>query len=168
MAELAVVGECPGVFRVGMYLNLAVTAWFGRLDKPAAQVLAQVTRTVLERLNGGRGMSVHLVDDRVQLPEPSTREDLVQIMRDSAQFACVSVIVDGRGFWASAFRGFITSVRVLGPRSYRVHEHGSIAEAVAWIPAEAQKLTGVTLDPAVLERALSTAKHWQEQFRRAR
>jgi hypothetical protein len=161
------VGEAPNVFRIGLLGNVAVTVWLGRLDRAAAQVFARVTTQALDMLQGARGSSVQMINDRVQLPDADTRDVLVQLMRDSApRTACVSIIIDGRGFWASAVRGFVTSLGVLAPRSFDIHAHTSSAEVIAWLPAEHHKRTGVTIVPEQLEQLLLVGKGWLDEATR--
>jgi hypothetical protein len=163
-STLEVLGEAPGVFRSTMFDQIAITVWLGRLDAKSASVLAQVTRDTMKRLGNQRASSIHMINPRVKLPDADARSALVEIMQESgASVACVAIIVEGSGFWASALRGFITSVRVLGPRSYNLHEHGSIAEVVKWLPAEHFKHTGKHVDAGVLERNLFAARAWQDQ-----
>jgi hypothetical protein len=165
--EIVIVGEFPSVFRVGMLGCVTVIAWFGRLEKASAEVLARVTVDCVARLQGRVGSSVHLVDARVKLPDADAREVLAQIMRTSARdVACVSVVVDGGGFWASAMRSFITSLSVLAPRSVELHAHASIDQVLAWLPPEHHKRTGVTVQRDALERLLLTGKGWQDDAAR--
>jgi hypothetical protein len=162
--EIAIIGEAPRVFRVAMLGRLALTAWFGQLDKASAQVLARVNDDVITRLNGERCSSVHLVNTRVKLPDADARDVLAKIMRDSVKsVACATVIIDGGGFWASALRSFITGLRVLAPGSIDLHAHASIAEVLAWLPAEHFKRAGTQVDAAQLERLLVAGKRWLEQ-----
>jgi hypothetical protein len=162
--EIAIIGEAPRVFRAGQLGHLTVTSWFGQLDKPSAQVLARVNDDIIARMKGERVSSVHLVNNRVKLPDADARDVLAKIMRDSIKsVACATVIIDGGGFWASALRSFITGLRVLAPGSIDLHAHASIAEVLAWLPAEHFKRAGTHVDAAELERLLSTGKHWQEQ-----
>jgi hypothetical protein len=163
LQEIAIIGEAPGVFRVAMLGHLTVTAWFAQLDKASAHVLARVNDDLIARLKGERVSSVHLVNNRVKLPDAGARDVLAKIMRDSAKsVACVTVIIDGDGFWASALRSFVTGLRVLAPGSIDLHAHASIAEVLAWLPPEHFKRAGTHVDAGQLERLLVAGKRWQE------
>jgi hypothetical protein len=163
MQEISIIGEAPRVFRVATLGHVTVTAWFGQLDKASAHVLARLNDDVIARLKGERVSSVHLVNNRVKLPDADARDVLAKIMRDSAKsVACATVIIDGGGFWASALRSFITGLRVLAPGSIDLHAHASIAEVLAWLPAEHFKRAGTQVEAAELERLLLAGKRWQE------
>jgi hypothetical protein len=162
--EIEIVGEAPGVFRVGMLGRLTVTVWFDRLDTASAQVLARVNDELIARLAGERISSVHMVNNRVKLPDAEALDMLAKIMRDSGNtIACATVIIDGGGFWASALRSFVTGMRVLAPGSIDLHAHASIAEVLAWLPAEHFKRAGTHLEVEQLERLLLAGKGWQAQ-----
>ena len=85
-------------------------------------------------------------------------------MRDSAAgIACVAVIIDGSGFWASALRGFITGLQVLAPGTLDLHAHASIDQVLAWLPTEHHKRTGVQLDVKPIALLLRAGKSWLTQ-----
>jgi hypothetical protein len=159
--DLAVMGEFPGVFRVGMCGRVAIAAWFGSLSIESVEAYARVVQDVIARLGGGRGSVVHLVNERVGMPPSATRPALTKLMEDTQALSCASVVVQGSGFWASAIRGFLTGMRLLGPSTYRIREHSTLADVVAWLPAEHEKFTGEPLDPEELARCLEIAKRWQ-------
>jgi len=162
--KVVVVGEYPNVFRIGLLGHAAVTVWLGKLHRAAAVSFARVTSEALDMMHGERGSSVQMIDERVQLPDVDTRDVLVKIMRDSApRTACVSIVIDGGGFWASAVRGFVTSLGVLAPRTFDIHAHASIAQVLDWLPVEHHKRTGVSLDPAQLAHLLAVGKQWQQE-----
>jgi hypothetical protein len=75
--------------------------------------------------------------------------------QNAEQVACIAVVAGGTGFWASAFRSFVTGLRWLAPRSFEIRLHGTIEEVARWLPAEHLKLTGVKLDPMRLQRLLA-------------
>lgn len=158
--ELAVVGEFPGVFRAGVVGRIAITAWLGQLTLESVEVYTRFIQQFSARLAGGRGSIVHLVNERVALPPSSTRPALAKLA-EKDDVACTSIVIEGSGFWASAVRGFVTGMRLLGPSTMRIHEHSTIADVVAWLPAEHEKLTGEHLDSEELLHYLSIAKGWQ-------
>ena len=159
--DLTVVGEFPGVFRVGMCGRLAIATWLGQLSMESVEAYARVVQDIVGRLAGGRGSIVHLVNERAGMPPSATRPALTKIMEDSEALACASVVVEGSGFWASAIRGFLTGLRLLGPSTFRIREHSTLADVVAWLPAEHEKFTGEPLDPDALAHCLEVAKRWQ-------
>lgn len=159
--ELAVAAEFPGVFRAGLVGRIAITAWLGQLDMNSVEVYARFITGFLAQVAATRGSVVHLVNERVALPPSGTRPVLAKMMENTEPLACTSVVIEGSGFWASAVRGFLTGMRLLGPSSFRMHEHATLADVVAWLPAEHEKLTGEHIDPEELAHCLRIAKRWQ-------
>lgn len=162
--DLAVVEQYPGVFRVGVVGRIAITTWLGQLDVSSVELYARFINDFLARsAASGRGSIVHLVNERVGLPQSATRPVLAKMMENTEPLACVSVVIEGSGFWASAVRGFLTGMRLLGPSTFRIHEHATIADVVAWLPAEHEKLSGEHIEPDELLRHLTVAKRWQTE-----
>lgn len=159
--DLAVVDEFPGVFRAGVVGRVAIVAWIGRLETDSAEQYARFYHEFIARLGGGRASFVHLCTERVALPSSGARATLTKLSENGDPLACVSVVIEGSGFWASAVRGFLTGMRLLGPGSLRIHEHSTIADVIAWLPAEHEKLTGERIDSGELAKYLATAKSWQ-------
>lgn len=158
---ITVVGGYPGVFRAGQLDQLVVTSWFAPVSLPAAHELVRATENVIARIGTQRFSTVHLMDRRMRIPESDVRDVVVQLTRDSApHVACVAVILNGTGFWASAIRSFLTGLRVLAPRSFDIHVHTSVAEVIDWLPAEHAQRTGVTIDAATLQTLLQTGNEW--------
>ena len=159
---IVIVGEMPHAFRIGMVGPVVATRWFGPADAAAARALARVTSDVIARQQGQRFSNVHLIDRRVRIPDAETRGVLVQLGHETAgHLACVGVIIEGEGFWASAVRGVITGLRVITP-SLDIHAHASIAQVLNWLPSEHEKRTGVPIDRAQVEHLLREAKRWRD------
>ena len=159
--DVEIVGEAPKVFRMAIVCQVAAVGWFGPVDKQSAETLAQLMRQVVMRAPTERFSVVHVVNSRVGVPDAETREVLAEISRYSTvHVACALVILAGAGFWASAVRSVMTSLRVMTQGTFDLRAHASIAETVAWLPAEHLKRTGVTITPLQLEHLLSTAQGW--------
>lgn len=159
--DLAVVDQYPGVFRAGVLGRVAIVAWIGRLETDSAEQYARFYHDFIARLGGGRASFVHLCTEGVALPSSGARATLAKLSENSDPLACVSVVIEGSGFWASAVRGFLTGMRLLGAGTLRIHEHSTVADVVAWLPAEHEKITGERLEPEQLAQYLAIAKSWQ-------
>jgi hypothetical protein len=122
-------------------------------------MLGPFSDRVFARVRVDKLSYVHLVPNRLELPDPAARSALLDLTRDyGARTACVAVVVGGMGFWASAIRGFVTGIRVVAPRSIEFRMHAEIAELVEWFPDEHQRRTGVRLEPSELLRQLEHAQ----------
>jgi hypothetical protein len=156
-------GEVPGVHRVTRWKNVVIVAWLGRPTAVATRELGTISGRILGVLGDQKLSYVHLIPLEVHLPDSETRAALHDITRDYGQYtACVGVIVRGSGFWASALRSLVTSVKVIAPRSVDIRIHADIAELLTWFPAEHAQRTGVTLEPADFVKTLSEARAWQQ------
>jgi hypothetical protein len=138
------VGEYPGVFRVGTVGPVVLTSWFGKLDLPAAEELASVTRRLMRESVGTRFSGIHLADRRVGLPDARTRKVLAQTSREGAgRTARGSMVVDGSGFWASAALGIVRSLQAIAPHAFDLRVFTTIEAVVEWLPREHLSRTGV-------------------------
>jgi hypothetical protein len=161
--EVELVGEVPGVHRVTRWHNVVFIAWLGRPTAAATLELGAISGRILSVLGDQKLSYVHMIPSAVHLPDSETRAALHDITRAYGQHtACVGVIVRGSGFWASALRSIVTSVRVVAPRTVDIRIHGEMAELLGWFPAEHAQRTGVTLDPAGFMRCLAQARAWQQ------
>ena len=161
-AELHVVGEYPGVHRVGLWHNVCIVVWFGPATGAAARKLGPIAQTMIDQLDGLQLSYIHVILDGIALPDAATRDGLLEITRAySSHVACVAVLIAGTGFWASAFRGFVTGFRVLAPRTFSLRIHTAAAELLEWFPKEHERRTGVALDPSQLAQTLERACSWR-------
>jgi hypothetical protein len=158
--ELVVVGEFPGVLRVRLWRNVVIASWYGDPSAHATVRLAALTGEILGRMDPSTKVSyVHLVTRKLRLPDAATRTAFTESTNKFAsRSALAAVVVSGGGFWASAIRGFVTSIAVLAPRSLDVRIYGAIDDLVPWFPTEHVRRTGVELDVQVLLRNLTHAQ----------
>jgi hypothetical protein len=150
----------PGTCRIAVLRNVMIVHWTSRATGTAAAKVAAAFEHVLERYPTGSS-AVHIISDKAGVPTPEGRAALMQIMTERAtKIACVAVVVGGTGFWASAMRSFITGMRFMTPRNFEFRFHGTAAEALAWLPAQSAKVTGVAVDEKALARALESVATW--------
>lgn len=163
-AALELLGECPGILTVSAWKNLGICSWVGQANGPAVMVLEEATKRMSEP--GRRVSWVHLIRDKLGLPDAAARSGFQRIMTEhAAELGCVAVVVGGTGFWASAMRNAVIGLRVLAPRKFELRLHGTIDEVVEWLPAAHEKATGVQLLPATLQRLLFEAERFEPRDR---
>jgi hypothetical protein len=157
---LRFVGEHEGSLRVWAWLNVEIAHWYGKPTGPAARTLWHMTDQILAELGSTTKLSfVHLVANKIALPDAETRSVLVEASKTHEErSALCAIMLNGTGFWASAFRGFATSITLLIPKTMQVRVCGSPAELVPWFPSEHGRRTGVSLDPETLVSVLAQAK----------
>lgn len=156
---IELVSESPGVNQVWAWRNVVVVMWTGKATAEVTRTLGPITREILLRTRAHKLSYIHHVSNNLVMPDADAREVLLDLSREFVQeTACVAVIIEGGGFWASAIRGFVTGIRVLAPRELNLRMHKGIAELLAWFPEEHARLTGVELDPQELVRQLERAR----------
>ena len=131
---------------LGVWGVQADAALVGELDKLSLRMA-----TKYPRLSG-----VHLILNNTPLPRPEARAAFNALTeRYANQLAGVATMLEGGGFWASALRGFITSLHVIGGRRFKFKTHGSIREVAEWLAPIHSADTGDPIDPVELENVLA-------------
>jgi len=107
------VGEAPRIVLeegkniIGTYRNLVLAVWG---ESPGAAPMRAIHESHLELL-GEHERVGHLVfiHGMPKIPTPEARELAGDYNRRS-NMSSVAIVLDGEGFWASAARGFLTTV----------------------------------------------------------
>lgn len=148
--------EHPGVVTVRGYRNVAFVAWTGQATRAAAETVVQLMDR--PEVRGLRQSFVHVIHNRLPLPDADARHVFMQSMKERASdLACVAIVVRGTGFWASAMRSAVVGMRVFAPANFQFGVFGSHEEVVAWLPTKHTLQTGVELPPGAVS-------HWLEQL----
>ena len=153
-SNLVLLDSEPGEFALYSWKNLMIACWSTRATGPAME------RVSLAREAMGHdhpeGVSViYLIAENAGLPTPEARAGVEQLMtRYRDQRACLALVVQGEGFWASAMRGAITGVRLLVPGQFPMRICGDVAEVVEWLPELHEERTGIKVEPEALRRVL--------------
>lgn len=154
----------PGHFTLGVFSNVAVCGWRGAITPAAVVRIGEIAFSLKERAGPVRHSYVHMMTERVQLPDANTRHEIAKLMPELVDLVTMIVVVlDGSGFWSSALRSFITGVRVLAPRNFDIRAESSIENVLSWFPSEHLKRSGVTVTREQLEYLMREAKAWQNQ-----
>jgi hypothetical protein len=138
--------------------NVAITAWGTQGTAPLvarhAQCLAELARRYPEGFS-----SLHLIGKQAPLPTPEARAKLSEILEQyHATLACVGVVLEGSGFWASAIRSFILGLRLLGPRRVDLEVRSRIVDIAGWLPLPHRERTGRAIDARELENVLTQVR----------
>ena len=158
--ELRVVGEFPGVFRLGIWNDVFLGAWFGGATGAAAEALVEI----VERNRpepGAKRSYIHLVPQGMGLPDAAARSGFQRLMKTHAEeMACVAIIIEGTGFWASAMRNVAIGLRVVAPRSFAYRMFGSAQELLEWFPEAHAQHTGKHWTASALSPLIAEAEGW--------
>jgi hypothetical protein len=152
--EPQLLDEQPDRFAFFGWKNITIVTWSSTPDAEAIKRLASVGERRI-REHPESLTDVHLVLGKISFPDAATREVLVAESRKAApHLGTVGVVIGGEGFWASAIRGFVTSVHMLVPGHFQLRLFGRVDELVEWLPAVHESRTGVRVSAAQLRGAL--------------
>ena len=161
--QIEILVDSPASFRIGLLGNVVAVSWRGPMNDAAVEQLGRVAIDLKESAGPVRHSYVHLMTERVQLPDANTRNEIAKILPALTEHVSVVVVLlEGSGFWSSALRGFLTGVRVLAPRNFDIRAESSITNVLSWFPAEHEKRSGVAFSREQLEYLLLEAKSWQK------
>lgn len=137
-----------------------ITCWSQRATGPAIAKVTQL-REQMDREHPEGVSVVYLIANDAGLPTPEARAGVKELMaRFSNKRACLAILVQGEGFWASAMRAVITGVRILVPLKFPMQIFNDVNELVGWLPERHERQTGVRVAPnelgAVLERLVAS------------
>ena len=157
------VAAYPGVVTISGWRNVRIVSWVAQAIGPAVE---EVHRAMDRSQSFPQYSWVHLIRDKLPLPDARARDGFVRMMRDrSSELACVAVVVGGTGFWASAMRNAVIGLRVFAPGKFDLRLHGSIDEVVTWLPNAHQRKTQVELPATALRELLMQAQALEPESR---
>ena len=159
--RLDILGGYADVMRYGRYKNVGICTWRGQATGLAVREVTDIVAGMLAR--GTELYSfIHLVPNRVPLPDSEAREGLIALMKQyEVRTACAAIVIGGTGFWASAMRNAVIGLRVVVPRSFEYRLHGDSDEILSWLPIAHSKRTGIEVTDHQLKRVLAESKDWQ-------
>jgi hypothetical protein len=144
----------PGHYVFASWRNLTILYWLGQAVGPAVRRLQAITAEFVEAHPEGIS-NIHLVKDGAGLPDTQARVGFNAIMeRHPNAFACISIVLLGAGFWASALQSVITGLLMVAPRTFMLRFAGNPAELRTWLPKEHTRRTGEAIDALELARAI--------------
>jgi hypothetical protein len=160
--ELVSLDAETGHFAAYGWANILFLRWWQGGTGPTLERVARIR----ERLDGEHpeGVSVvYLVAASAGLPTPEARAAIGQLLaRYRDRRACLGVVFEGEGFWASAQRAAVTNVRMQVADESALSIFSNLPELIAWLPSEHRKRTRVSISSdefrTVLERITGAAQ----------
>ena len=154
--------EHPGQMLMAAYKNVHVILWYASADGAAIDALDEATVPRVREYPSGIS-SIHVVLPSTGLPNSAARDGLVRSgKRWAANLACVGVVIERKGFWASAMRGAVTGIQLLAPRTFASQVFDSLEQVAEWLPPLHEKRTGVQLEAAELLSVLRRVRELRE------
>jgi hypothetical protein len=149
----------PGAWSFGVWQNFVIGVWSAKATAEAVGSLGNTARSLKEKYT-----SLHIIKSGAALPTADGRAALVELLKErTGKLACITVVLLGSGFWASAVQSMITGLHMVAPSgSTKLRICDTIEDAVAWLAKEHGTLTGVDVNASdlrtVLTDALATAE----------
>ncbi|HVZ35108.1 MAG TPA: hypothetical protein VG963_21930 [Polyangiaceae bacterium] len=157
-SPLTVLDEERGQFLFAAWKNVSIFFWLAQATGMAVLRLARATDPLYAAHPEGVS-NIHVVPGGTDLPTTEAQREMLALMKSRAdRRACMAVVLGGTGFWASALRSFITSVRFVSPRSHALTIHGTLQQAAFWLPRPHFERSGVWLERAELLAALQSVE----------
>jgi hypothetical protein len=149
-----VMDTVPGAWSFGVWKNFVIGVWSKGGTAPAVQSLAKTSRTFKERYT-----SVHIIKNGAGLPTSDGRAALVELLKErTGKLACVTVVLLGSGFWASAVQSMVTGLHMLAPSgSMKLRICETLEEAALWLSKEHGPMTGVNVSASELRTVFADA-----------
>jgi hypothetical protein len=156
LSELLPVDEAPGMYRFYKWQHTHIVVWYGAATGEAAERLGRMTG---KPPAGTRRSDVHIITEGTGLPHAEARSGFAQLMKDMREdIACLGVVIEGGGFWASAMRSAVTGLGMMAPKGLPFRALPSIDALIAWLPGEHRRRTGVLTDANAFRRVVTQAR----------
>jgi hypothetical protein len=117
--------------------------WHGASTVAAAERLERVALDCT-RKNPGRVAYLALINASVPLPDAGARAVYARLGRQlGTSIACISVVLEGRGFVASAMRAAVTGIGLAARISFPLACFAELDEAASWASQSVARRGGV-------------------------
>lgn len=148
----------PGTCAFRRSGNVVAHVWRGQMTDDIARRFVEVNEVVLRAHPEGVSF-VSWIQEGAALPTPGARKITSEIMaRYSSVIACIAVVMEGSGFWASAMRSAITGIGLLAKGEFIMRSHRTIGEVGMWFPEHHRSRTGVSVTSAELRELVEQTK----------
>jgi hypothetical protein len=153
--ELVLLRIEPQVYCYFALRNVTLAVWVGQASLPSLHAMGAISRDMVSRHPEGHS-SVVFILDKIPAPSQEASDLIARAFNKSNGLRCVSVIVEGTGFWGSGMRSMMGNAhRAAAPASSAMLRlNNTVAETVAWLPEEHRRRTGIVLEPERLASAL--------------
>lgn len=157
--SLALLDVEPGRFRYSGWRNITIGVWADQATGEAAQRVLSISRQMARNHPEGHS-NVIFVLDGAPMPTPEANAVFTKVYdRKVSDLSCMAVVIEGGGFWASAIRSTITSLRMAAQSGeVRMNVHDNMEQVLEWFPAEHTRRTGVFVTSSELRNVLIAAR----------
>ncbi len=149
----AVLHEAKG-FILASWKNITVCIWMTQATVPLCDKLDELSAPFVKAHPEGIS-SIHVIGNGAPLPGAAARHRLEEITaRYAPHLACVGTVLEGAGFWTSAFLSFLTSVHRLSAHPFKSYTSTSIRAIATRVPSYHAKRTRTNIAEKDLEQVL--------------
>lgn len=136
----------PGRCYMGYFRNLSLVVWAGGADGAAVLRVRKLSHHLIKAYPDGHS-NITFVLGGVAPPTEDARQAFAYIFNGKASdLRCMAVILEGDGFWASALRSTVTSLRQASSSQFAVRLFNTPDAILDWFPAEHAERTGVVIN----------------------
>lgn len=157
VTEMIRLAQVPGEYAFYRWGNVAINIWSTQPTASNVKCLADLTENSKPPFPEGIS-SVHWMAHGAGLPTAGARTGLREIaQRYDDHIACVGVVIDGGGFWASALRSALNGIVMTTNTRFVPRLYGSLDGLVDWLPEAHQRGTGVRIHGSALRGRIMSA-----------
>ena len=122
---------------VAVYHSVLVTIWSGEMRAPVVrEAAAEAAR--LGRLHTGETSFLNMITRGTPAPSEAVRAEFQRMIKEGpGKLRCAAIVAEVSGFQGSVVRGVVTGLMMVVRPAFPMKVHGSVAEAAAWIAAQA-------------------------------
>jgi len=143
----------PGRNASAVLRNLSIHVWLTRANDAEGQRLLELSRTLADEHPMGVS-ALQWIAEGAGLPETPVRNHVMQILREQgSKLGEIATVLDGGGFWASAYRGVLTGLRMAAGERAGFRVFANLDEAAAWLPGTHQGRTGIAISATEVRTA---------------
>jgi hypothetical protein len=152
-----------GHFALSAYRNISIAVWVGQATRQAVEALLEAQKKLIDAHPNGHS-AVTFILDGLPAPTPDAHALITKVFAARNQLACLAIILEGSGFWASGLRSMLNNShrQAGGPAALQVAT--SLESVVTWFSEEHKKRTGVELLPMPLLNTLTNARQEGERL----
>jgi hypothetical protein len=153
-------GALPTVFFVadgcvmGHWRNIAIVVWATQGTGALAAELVKLADMLNDKYP--KTSSVHVILDAADMPDEDARVTFDNLVGKYARrLICAGVMIDGRGFWASAMRAIVMSFQLIERRRFHGNVFSNVRDLARWLTPLHVEASGEAFQPEQLESALN-------------
>jgi hypothetical protein len=148
----------PGRFRYSAWNNITVGVWADQATLEAAQRVIRISKWMTSRFPQGHSNIIFVLDG-APAPTPEATKIFSKVYDEKfSDLACMGIVIEGTGFWASAMRSMITGQRLHAPGNVRVRVCEGIDPLLEWLLPEHYARTRTRFQPQEIRSALSALR----------